>query len=190
MIAQIEADVDEAKDALLGAKIMQAFFANRARGDEDVYLVGDKVMLATLHRRREFKAGDNTRVAKFFPRWDGPFIVTRTFPETSSYTLALPNSPNAFPTFHASLLKRFNENDSILFPSRELERPEPVMTENGLEEYHIEKIVDERRRGRGWQYLVKWSGYSEGDNTWLPQRELEDCEALDRWMARRAEETR
>jgi hypothetical protein len=90
MIAQIEADVDEAKDALLGTKVMQAFFTNRARGDEDIYLVGDKVILATLHRRWEFKAGDNTRVAKFFPQWDGPFGVTRTFPETSSYMLALP----------------------------------------------------------------------------------------------------
>jgi hypothetical protein len=67
MITQIEADVDEAKDVLLGTKVMQAFFENRARGHEDVYLVGDKVMLATLHRRQEFKAGDNTRVAKFFP---------------------------------------------------------------------------------------------------------------------------
>lgn len=121
MITQIEADVCEAKDALLGAKIMQAFCANKACGPEDVYLVGDKVMLATLHRRREFKAGDKTRVAKFFPQWDGPFTVIKSFPETSSYTLNLPNSPNVFPTFHASLLKRFNENDATLFPSRELE---------------------------------------------------------------------
>ena len=64
------------------------------------------------------------------------------------------------------------------------------MTRDGLEEYHIEKIVDERKRGRGYQYLVRWSGYSENDDLWLPQRELEDCEALDRWKARRAEETR
>jgi hypothetical protein len=107
------------------------------------YLVGDKVMLVTLHRRREFKAGDKNRVAKFFPRWDGPFTVTKSFSETSSYTLNLPNSPNAFPTFHASLLKRFNENDAMLFPSHELERPGPILTENRLEEYHIERIVDE-----------------------------------------------
>jgi hypothetical protein len=120
IIAQLENDVVEAKDALLGAKIMQAFFANKTCGDEEVYLIRDRVMLATLHRRRDYKAGDQSRVAKFFPCWDGPFTVTKTFPEMSSYTLHLPNSPNVFPTYHASLLKRFHKNDASLFPSREL----------------------------------------------------------------------
>jgi hypothetical protein len=188
--AQIESDVCEAKDALLGAKIMQAFFTNKSRGPEDRYDISDRVMLATLHHRRDFKAGDKSRVAKFFPRWDGPFSVTKAFPETSSYTLYLPNSPNVFPTYHASLLKRFNKNDTALFPSRKLGRPGAVLTQDGLEEYHIEKIVDERKRGQGWQYLIRWSSYSEGDDLWLPQRELEDCEALDRWKARMVEETR
>jgi hypothetical protein len=65
----------------------------------------------------------------------------------------------------------------------------PVVTEEGLEEYHIEKIIDERKRGHGYQYLMQWSGYSEGDDLWLPQRELENCEALDRWKAHKVEET-
>jgi hypothetical protein len=58
-----------------------------------------------------------------------------------------------------------------------------------MEEYHIEKIVDERKRGCGYQYLVRWAGYPEGDDLWLPQRELVDCEALDVWRSRKAEET-
>jgi hypothetical protein len=50
IISQIEGDVAEAKDALLGAKVLQAFYANKSRGPEDAYAVGDKVMLvrATL----------------------------------------------------------------------------------------------------------------------------------------------
>jgi Integrase zinc binding domain/Chromo (CHRromatin Organisation MOdifier) domain len=187
IIAQIENNITEAKDALIGTKVMQAFFANRSRGPEDPYLVGDRVMLATLNHCQEFKACNRSRVAKFFPCWDCPFKVMKMFPETSSYTLHLPNSLNAFPTYHASLLKRYNENDAELFPSREIEQPGLVTTEDGLEEYHIEKIVDEQRRGCGYQYLVRWSGYSESDDLWLPQCELEDCKALDQWKSGRAE---
>jgi hypothetical protein len=54
------------------------------------------------------------------------------------------------------------------FSSREHEQPGPVLTKNGMEEYHIEKIVDERKRDHGYQYLVRWAGYPEGDNLWLP----------------------
>jgi hypothetical protein len=68
IIVQLENDVAEAKDVLLGAKIMQAFFANKTCSNEEVYLIGDCVMLATLHHHHNFKAGDQSRVAKFFPQ--------------------------------------------------------------------------------------------------------------------------
>jgi hypothetical protein len=100
-------------------------------------------MLSTLHRRREFTAGDPSRVAKFIPRFDGPYKIINSMPDFSAYTLDLPNSPNIFPTFHASQLKRFTENDAILFPSREHASPGPIMTSDGMEEYAIDKIIDE-----------------------------------------------
>ena len=67
VISQLETDVANAKDAFLGAKVLQAFYANRYQGREDAYAGGDKVMLATLHRCQEYKAGNKSRVAKFFP---------------------------------------------------------------------------------------------------------------------------
>jgi len=187
IILQIETDMAKAKNALLGAKILQVFCTNKSCGHKDIYLVGNKVMLATLHHCQEFKAGDKTRVAKFFPHWDGPFSVTKVFLKTSSYSLHLPNSPSAFLTYHASLLKQYNENDASLFPSHKLGQPGLVMTKNGLEKYHIERIINEQSRGHGLQYLVWWLGYSESNNLWLPQRELKNCEALDWWKAGRAE---
>jgi hypothetical protein len=121
IISQIKADVAEAKDTLIGAKVMQAFFANKNCGHKDTYCVNNRVILATLHCHRKFKAGNKSRVAKFFPHWDGPFTVMRSFPETSSYSLDLLNLLNMFPTYHASLLKRHNKNNTLLFPSCELE---------------------------------------------------------------------
>ena len=56
---------------------------------------------------------------------------------------------------------------------------------DGREEHVIERIMDERRRGRGWQYLVRWKGYGPGDDEWLPRRGVEETIALDEWLAGR-----
>lgn len=151
------------------AKILQSFFANQHHSDDELFRVNNHVMLATLHRCRKYKNRGHDHVAKFFPQYDGPYTITRAHPETSSYKLHLPNSPNIFPVFHSSLLKRHIPNDPHLFPS--CEHP-PVLTKNGQEEWTIEHIIDSRKRGRGTQYL----------NSWLPSRELTDCEALDIWL--------
>jgi len=53
VVDQIKADVAEAKDNLLLAKLFQADHSNRRRSPEDVYNVNDMVMLSTANRRRE-----------------------------------------------------------------------------------------------------------------------------------------
>lgn len=179
---QVEADVAEAKDNLMAAKVAQANSANTSRGKEVVFKVGDLVMLSTFNRRRDYKRKGEKRVAKFMPRWDGPYEVEDTHPETSNYKLILPNSPMTFATFHASQLKAHCANDDVMFPGRAHAKPGPVMTTDGLEEYFIDKIVEARRCGRGWRYLVRWVGYGLEEDRWLPGRELAECEALDVWL--------
>jgi hypothetical protein len=181
LIKNLENDVAEAKDNLLQAKTIQAFCANEHRGREEIFEVGDKVMLATLHRRQEYKKRGEHRAAKFFPRYDGPYEIIATHPQASTYTLEMPNS-GVFPTFHVSELKRFLPNDATLFPSRELAQPGPIMTADGLEEYLIDKIIDSRRRGRGWQFLVRWVGYGPEHDRWLPGSALDECAAMDAWI--------
>ena len=115
------------------------------------------------------------RVTKLMPRSDGPFTVIRTHPETSNYTIELPNEPNQFATFHASQLRPFCSNDNELFPSRTLPQPGPVVTTHGQEEWLIRDIIDERVRGRGMQYLVRWFGATKKivgylDKKWRTQR--------------------
>jgi hypothetical protein len=153
VMERMETETRDAQDALIHAKVHQEYYANRGREKDELYNVGDKVMLSTYNRRREYVNGSNKekRVAKFLPRFDGPYRVTRTLPEFSAYTLDMPNQPNVFNTFHASQLKRHHENDSTMFPSRERAKPGPVLTEDGLEEYAIDRIIDERKRGRGTQ---------------------------------------
>ena len=91
-------------------------------------------------------------MAKFFPRWDGPYRVTKCHPEASAYTLDIPT--NAYPTFYAAQLKHHFENDATLFPSHKFDQPGPILTPNSHKEYLVNKIVDSRRQGKGWQFLV------------------------------------
>ena len=184
LIESLALDTAEAKDNLLKAKVAQAEFANRHRGPDIGYKVGDKVQLSTEHRRREYMQAKSGRVTKLMPRFDGPFTIIHTYPETSNYTLELPNEPNRFPTFHSSQLCPFCANDNELFQSRTLPQPGPVVTANGQEEWQIRDIIDERVRGRGKQYLVRWTGWGDEENWWLPGREVADTEALDKWLAR------
>ncbi|KJA20303.1 hypothetical protein HYPSUDRAFT_104065, partial [Hypholoma sublateritium FD-334 SS-4] len=64
IIKQIELDVREAQDNLLAAKIRQAYHANQHRGPDIEYKVGDKVMLSTTNRRRNYKQKGKKRAAK------------------------------------------------------------------------------------------------------------------------------
>ncbi|KIY48894.1 hypothetical protein FISHEDRAFT_11234, partial [Fistulina hepatica ATCC 64428] len=55
---------NEAKDSLFTAKVSQAHYANVHRSADEPFAVGDKVLLSTLHRRREYKSKNDRRVAK------------------------------------------------------------------------------------------------------------------------------
>jgi hypothetical protein len=99
-------------------------------------------MLSTLHRRQQFKKKGEKWVAKFFPCYDGPYNIIDEHLATLNYTLKLPNSPNAYPTYHASELKAFVPNNPSLFPSHEQSQPQPVVTPDGLEEFLVDEIID------------------------------------------------
>lgn len=56
------------------------------------------------------------RVAKFMPRFDGPYDILEAYPESSTYKLLLPTSAKQHPNFHVSQLRRHIPNDPELFP--------------------------------------------------------------------------
>ena len=138
MITQLQNDVADTKDNLLLAKITQACHAKTSRADEIMYNIGDKVMLSTFHRQREYKQRGEKRVAKNFPQWDGPYMIIKANTESSSYTL---NNDNGYP-YYSSELKPYHANDADLFPGREHPKPGPIVTDDGLMEHEIDKIID------------------------------------------------
>ena len=52
--------------------------------------------------------------------------------------------------------------------------PPPPMIVEGEEEYEVERVLKERRTRAGvTEYLVRWAGYDETEDQWLPEYELE-----------------
>lgn len=180
-IMSLKTDIADAHDALMSTKIGQAAWANAHRTEEPMFAVDDLVYLSTAHRRREYLNGSNRRVAKFMPRFDGPYKIISAHPESSTYTLDLPAHTNIHPTFHTSELKRHVANEKELYPSRELQRPGHIVTTTGAEEWEIEHILDRRPRGRGFQYLVRWRGYGPEADVWIAGSEVEDTDALEEY---------
>jgi hypothetical protein len=104
VITQLADDLLDTKDLLTVAKISQAHHVNKDRTPDPTFDIGDRVLLATAHGRREYMQAKDGRVVKFMPRFDRPFEVTHAYPESSIYTLLLPEATKIHRTFHSSLL--------------------------------------------------------------------------------------
>ena len=93
----------------------------------------------------------------------GPFRVIK---ETSpvAYQLQLPPSWNIHPVFHTSLLSPYCKTPSH-GPNFSWLPPDLI---DGEEEYEVEQIRVHQnfRKSKCLQYLIKWKGYPESDNTW------------------------
>jgi len=183
VIRHLETDVLEAQDNLLKAKISQSFQKNKHCMLKFPFSIGSCVWLSMLHRHKEYMAKGEKQVAKFMPCYDGPYTITDVDEEHSTVTLDLPNSLNICPTFHTSEVLPYIESDISLFPTCCFEEPKPIITDIGNEEYYIERILDARHHGQGFQYLVHWHGYSQEHDKWLPGSKLQDCKALNDWLA-------
>src|SRR5260221_2719490 len=113
--------------------------------------------------------------AKLAPRRYGPFKVLWASP--TNCKLELPPRMKVHPVFHNSLLKPYTETMAH-GPNFELPTPEIVEGEEG--HYEIERILTSRptRNRKSTQYLVKWKGYPDSENSWIPEKELSHAKEL------------
>jgi hypothetical protein len=157
----------QAKVYLQQAKDRQKSYAD-AKRKEISFAVGDQVLLATTNIQP--KAG--TR--KLYPRWLGPFKVTRIVNDVA-YQLELPPSIRIHNVFHVSLLKPYKTDGSVQPP------PPPVAIDGHLE-WEVEDLLGVRQVKAGTkfrqEFLVKWKGFGHEHCTWEPETNLTNCSAI------------
>ncbi|TPX36791.1 hypothetical protein SeLEV6574_g08003 [Synchytrium endobioticum] len=147
--------------------------ADESRREEPKLEIGDEVMISTRNVRT------NRPSKKLDYKWIGPYYVKRRI-NPVAFEIELPHNLKIHNVFHVSLLKRYNRPSD---PSRQLPKPPPLRVLED-EEYDIREVLDVRRRGRGFEYLIWWEGYPKAESTWEPQRVLNDDNMLQEWHKR------
>ena len=103
--------------------------------------------------------------AKLTPKCLRPFKITQEI-SLVAYRLELPTNWRIHNVFHTSLLMPYHETHAH---SPNFTQPPPDLI-NGEDEYEVNRILAHRQFGwsKKLQYLIKWKGYPESDNTWEP----------------------
>ena len=83
--------------SLVFAKVNQAHYANKKRQVEDVFKVGDFVMLRTLNRRRDYTQAGDGRAAELMPWWGGKYKIVATYPDHLHRPTHRANAPISMP---------------------------------------------------------------------------------------------
>ena len=121
------------------------------------YGTGDQVWLEGKNLRFPHQA------TKLNLKCYGPFRVIKEVSPVA-YQLQLPPSWNIHLTFHTSLLLPYCKTPSH---GPNFSQPPPDLID-GKEEYKVKQIKAHQNFGRTRrpQYLIKWKGYPESNNTW------------------------
>jgi hypothetical protein len=99
--------------------------------------------------------------------WLGPFQIIGPGEHPNNFELSLPPSMSRLhPIFHTKLLKPYT--DPSEFPNRQTDaRPDPVVI-GGETFYEVEKILDTKIIHNKRQFLIKFLGFPDSENEWLP----------------------
>ncbi|KAK2984517.1 hypothetical protein RJ640_016903 [Escallonia rubra] len=138
--------------------------ADKNRRSQEFY-VGDKVMVKLLPQDRKFLRG---RDSCLLQKYEGPLTIVKKIGKMA-YKVDPPNwwSRHLHPVFHVSMLKPFYEDTAD--PSRGQTR-RPGLKPKAAGKRVAEAILNDRvittSRKRHQEYLVKWQGYMDEENTW------------------------
>jgi hypothetical protein len=148
-----------------------AAYANRKRSMGPPLERGDRVYLLRKHIKTKRPS------TKLDFKKLGPFEVLEKIGPVN-YKLRLPANSRLHPVFHISLLEPAKGETPIAMKT-------DLQPENDPDVYEVEKILDTRTTTSGQQeYLIKWRGYSQGENSWEPTENLNCPDLLRRFRSK------
>ena len=105
---------------------------------------------------------------KLDSRWIGPGVV-KAREGDRSYVIEI--KPGVEMKAHRSFLKKYAEPEVFgrgvpLYYFRRTEKEEEAMPD----EWEVEKIPAHRKNKGEWEFLTKWVGYADGEETWEPAK--------------------
>ena len=150
------------EEALAAHELARTRMMERRRSTFVPFKKGDRVWLDTRNLKTNYHK-------KMGPKREGPFEIIETI-GSLAYRLKLPVSWKIHNVFHAALLRQYKETETY---GANYTRPPPELLE-GEEVYEVENILKHRKRGRGYQYYVKWKGYPIAEASWEPEEVFSD----------------
>ena len=167
-IVEIKDVWDQAKSEIEKAQESQKAYTDRKRRDRE-FEEGQYVYLSTRNLR-SYQKQDATDI--------GPFkIIEKRTP--LSYKLELPEGMEIHPVFHINLLKAYFPSPTR-FESRKIpeiiEEDEEDEEDIEDEEFEVDMIIDRRQTVKGLEYLVRWKGYNQDEDSWEPLANLKNAQ--------------
>ena len=128
--------------------------------------VDELVLLSTIHLKMK------NMPAKFQKRFVGPFKILAKVGQ-NAYTLDLPASWKIHPTFHVSLLKKWQQS---AFVSAGPSEPERVQLDDEEKLWEVEKLLRWRwrkiRNRKTREFLVLWKGFPLHEASWVLEKDF------------------
>jgi len=149
-------------DARAAHKLAQQVQIKQSKKNSPPFNKGDLVWLDARNLSRGYQ------FQKMASLQEGPFKIIEVLGPVT-YKLQLPVQWKIHNVIHGNCLTPYRETD---IHGKNFPEPPPDLI-NGEEEYKVDSIKDHRKRGRSYQYLVVWKGYS--DETWEPESNLKNA---------------
>ncbi|XP_057184954.1 uncharacterized protein LOC130551393 isoform X2 [Triplophysa rosa] len=167
-----------AREVLARTSLRTKAAADRHRISAPAYVCGQQVWLSSKDLPLRVPSH------KLAPRFIGPFRIAKVVNPVTVRLKLPPTLGRVHPVYHVSRVKPVVT--SHLNPASSRPTPPPPRLVDDIPAYTVKRLLDVRRRGRGFQYLVDWEGYGAEERSWIPSRDVLDRSLFVDFYRRRA----